>query len=205
MLLSDVTASLVADRLPDGAGLVDLGRHRLRDLGRPERVWQLRHADLAPSSAAPLLSPFRHNLPVQLSPLIGRRREIAEVVDLLADERLVTLTGAGGVGKTRLALAVGADVVAAFPGGVWFVELAATGGTGAVGRAVLKALGTTETPGVAPADVAAVELGDAERSLVILDNCEHLVDECAVRLDGAATQSEDQRPGHESRAARGDG
>ena len=103
----------------------------------------------------------------------------------------------------RLALAVGATIVAAFPGGVWFVELAATGATGAVGRAVLKALGTTETPGVAPADVAAVELGDAERSLVILDNCEHLVDECAVRLDGAATQSEDQRPGHECASSSG--
>ena len=128
MLLSDVTAGLVADGLPDGSGLVDLGRHRLQDLGRPERVWQSVHPDLAPSSrrSSPL-GAFRHNLPVQLSPLIGRRREIAEVVDLLADERLVTLTGAGGVGKTRLALAVGAELVGAFPGGVWFVELAATG------------------------------------------------------------------------------
>ena len=129
----------------------------------------------------PLLSldAFRHNLPVQLSPLIGRRREIAEVVGLIEAERLVTLTGAGGVGKTRLALAVGVEVVAAFPGGVWFVELAAATGPGVVGRATLKALAATETPGVSPAEVAAVELGDSDRSLVILDNCEHLVDECA--------------------------
>ena len=129
----------------------------------------------------PLLSldAFRHNLPVQLSPLIGRRREIADVVALIGSERLVTLTGAGGVGKTRLALAVGAEVVAAFPGGIWFVELAPAGGPGVVGRAALKAMGATETPGVAPAEVAAVGLGDRERVLVILDNCEHLVEECA--------------------------
>ena len=125
VLLSDVTAALVADRLPDGSALIDLGLHRLKDLGRPERVWQLLHPDLR-AEFPPLLSldAFRHNLPVQLSPLIGRRREIAEVVGLIEAERLVTLTGAGGVGKTRLALAVGAEVVAAFPGGVWFVELA---------------------------------------------------------------------------------
>ena len=94
-------------------------------------------------------------------------------------ERLVTLTGAGGVGKTRLALAVGAEVVAAFPGGIWFVELAPAAGPGVVGRATLKAMGATETPGVSPAEVAAVGLGDGEPVLVILDNCEHLVEECA--------------------------
>ena len=180
VLISDVTASLVADRLPDGAGLLDLGLHRLKDLGRPERVWQLLHDDVR-AEFPPLLSldAFRHNLPVQLSPLIGRRREIADVVALIGSERLVTLTGAGGVGKTRLALAVGAEVVAAFPGGIWFVELAPAGGPGVVGRAALKAMGATETPGVAPAEVAAVGLGDRERVLVILDNCEHLVEECA--------------------------
>ena len=180
VLLSDVTAALVSDRLPEGSALIDLGLHRLKDLGRPERVWQLQHPDLR-AEFPPLqsLDAFRHNLPVQLSPLIGRRREIAAVVGLTEAERLVTLTGSGGVGKTRLALAVGAEVVAAFPGGVWFVELAAANGPGVVGRATLKVLGATETPGVSLAEVAAVELGDNERSLVILDNCEHLVDECA--------------------------
>ena len=124
-------------------------------------MWQLLHADVR-AEFPPLLSldAFRHNLPVQLSPLIGRRREIAEWSGSSRSERLVTLTGAGGVGKTRLALAVGAEVVAAFPGGVWFVELAPADGSGVVGRATLKALGATETPGVAPAEVAAVELGD---------------------------------------------
>ena len=84
VLVSDVTAALVADRLPDGRGLADLGRHRLKDLGRPERVWQLVHPDLR-AEFPPLLSldAFRHNLPLQLSPLIGRRPEIAELVGLL--------------------------------------------------------------------------------------------------------------------------
>ena len=100
------------------------------------------HPDLA-SDFAPLLSldAFRHNLPLQLSPLIGRRSEIAELVGLLAGERLVTLTGAGGVGKTRLALAVGAELLGELSGGVWFVELGATSGAASVGRATLKVLG----------------------------------------------------------------
>ena len=181
VLLSDVTAALVVDEVPEGAGLVDLGRHRLKDLGRPERVWQLTHPDLQvefPPLAS--LDSFRQNLPLQLSPLIGRREEIAELVRMLGDERVLTLTGSAGVGKTRLALAVGAELVASFPGGVWFVELAAARAAGAVGRATLKALGLPETPGVSPADVAAVELGENGRSLVILDNCEHLIAECAA-------------------------
>ena len=91
----------------------------------------------------------------------------------------MTLTGSGGVGKTRLALAVGVELVEIFPGGVWFVELASTSGPGSVGRATLRALGALETPGVATADIAAVELGTTGRSLVILDNCEHILDECA--------------------------
>ena len=180
VLVSDVTAALVADGLRDRATLLDLGRHRLKDLGRPERVWQLVHPDL-PKDFPPLVSldAFVHNLPLQLSPLIGRGSEIAELLSVLAGERLLTLTGSGGVGKTRLALAVGAELVGTFPGGVWFVELAAVSGSGSAGRATLKALGAMETPGVAPADIAAVELGTAARSLVILDNCEHLLDDCA--------------------------
>jgi predicted ATPase/class 3 adenylate cyclase/DNA-binding CsgD family transcriptional regulator len=180
VLRSDVTAGLVIDDLPAGTGLIDLGRHRLKDLGRPERIWQLLHPDLD-AEFPPLtsLDSFRQNLPLQLSPLIGRRAETAELVRLLGDERVVTLTGSAGVGKTRLALAVAAELIDAFPGGVWFVELAAARATGSVGRATLKALGLPETPGASPAEIAAVELAEAGRSLVILDNCEHLLAECA--------------------------
>ena len=107
--MSAATATLVADGLPAGAALVDLGHHRLKDLGRPEHVCQLVHPDL-PSSFPALrsLDVFR-NLPVQPTPLIGRGAEIVDLGRLLDTERLVTLTGSAGVGKTRLALAVAAE------------------------------------------------------------------------------------------------
>src|SRR4029077_19423918 len=118
--------------------LADLGTHRLKDLGRPERVWQVVHPEL-PATQPPLrsLDAHRHNLPVQLSPLIGREHDVAAIGQLVIDERLVTLTGSGGVGKTRLALAVGAELLDQFPGGVWFVELASVADPAEVGSAVL--------------------------------------------------------------------
>lgn len=180
VLVSDVMAGLVADVLPQGASLADLGLHRPRDLGRAERVWQLVHRDLErdfPPLAS--LDGCRHNLPLQTSPLIGRRREIDAVTDVLSRERLVTLTGSGGVGKTRLALAVAAELADEHPGGVWFVDLAGTGGAGSAARATLKALDAPETPEISPAEQVAVELGEGKRSLIVLDNCEHLLDDCA--------------------------
>jgi predicted ATPase/DNA-binding SARP family transcriptional activator len=128
---------------------------------------------------APLRSPrdSRRNLPVQLSPLIGRRRDISELQALLATDRVITLIGAAGVGKTRLALAVAAEAVAQ-PGGVWWVELAAVSDPEAIGRAVLAAVGVPEATGLSPVGLLTIELGD-EPSLLVLDNCEHLVDACA--------------------------
>jgi class 3 adenylate cyclase len=180
VLVSQATAALVADVLPAGASLDDLGLHRLKDLGRAERVWQLVHPDLE-REFPPLrsLDAFRHNLPLQLSPLIGRGPEIAAVVDLLSRERIVTLTGSAGVGKTRLALAVAAELVEEHPRGVWFVELAGTSGPGSAARATLKALNVPETPAVPPAEQVAIELGEGNPSLVVLDNCEHVLDDCA--------------------------
>ena len=114
VLVSDATASLVADMLPDGAMLDDLGVVRLKDLGRPERLWHLVHDALErdfPQLRG--LDSYPQNLPAQMTPLIGRGGDIAAVAGLLDTERLVSLTGAGGVGKTRLALAVGAELVEA--------------------------------------------------------------------------------------------
>jgi class 3 adenylate cyclase len=126
-LVSEVTPRLVEGALPAGARLRDLGEHRLRDLPRPERIWQLCLPEL-PSEFAPLqtLDRHRHNLPAQRSHLIGRDQELAAVRALVlrADVGLVTLTGAGGVGKTHLALQAAADLVEAFPDGVFFVSLA---------------------------------------------------------------------------------
>ena len=122
--------------------------------GRPEHVWQLADPDL-PSEFPPLrsLDAFRHNLPVQLTPLVGRRSEIAELHTLLTTDRLVTLTGSAGVGKTRLALAVSAEAVDR-PGGVWWVELAALSDPDAIGRAALAALGAPEATGSSRAAIS---------------------------------------------------
>jgi predicted ATPase/class 3 adenylate cyclase/DNA-binding CsgD family transcriptional regulator len=184
VLLSGATAALVGDHLPARATLVDLGQHRLKDLGRPEHIWQLVHPELLSSfPALRSLDLFHHNLPIQLTPLIGREREISDVHRLVEGERLVTLTGSAGVGKTRLALAVAAEALDSQPGGVWWVELAPLADPGGVGRAALATLGAREMPGADPALQLAVELGD-QRSLLVLDNCEHLIDGCAELVAG---------------------
>ena len=128
MLLSLATQELARDALPAGVTLRDLGEHPLRDLYRPERVFQLLHPDL-PADFPPLrtLATRPNNLPLQPTPFLGREEQVARVVDLLGREevRLLTITGPGGVGKTRLALQAAADLLEAFPDGVWFVDLSA--------------------------------------------------------------------------------
>jgi predicted ATPase/class 3 adenylate cyclase/DNA-binding CsgD family transcriptional regulator len=179
VLLSDATAGLVIDRLPEGVTLTDLGTHRLKDLGRPERVWEVVHPDV-PSVHLPLrsLDVHAHNLPVQLTPLIGREDDVAALRVLLREERLVTLIGAGGVGKTRLALAVAAEVVERFPGGVWFVELAGVSEPVAVGTTVLAAVGGHQVRGLQPVEQLIATL-PKEPTLLVVDNCEHLLEPCA--------------------------
>jgi predicted ATPase len=180
ILVSAATAALVADRRPAGAYLVDLGIHRLKDLARPEHIWQVSHADLpAEFPALRSMDAFRYSLPIQLTPLIGRGSEIAELARLVASERLVTLTGSAGVGKTRLAAALAAEVVERYPGGVWWTELAAVADGGSIGRAVLAVLGAREEPEVATARQLAEELGE-QATLIVLDNCEHLLASCAA-------------------------
>ena len=123
ILLSSATRELVRDSLPDHAELLDLGEKHLKDLLRPEHLYQLNGSGL-PTTFPPLktLEAYRHNLPSQITSFIGREKEIAEVKHELKDHRLVTLTGSGGTGKTRLALQVVADLLDSFPDGVWFVE-----------------------------------------------------------------------------------
>jgi len=179
VLLSHSAAELVRDVLPSGAELKPLGEHRLRDLTRPEPLFQLVHPDLpADFPALRSLSAFAHNLPVQLSSFVGREREMAEVKRLLGTTRLLTLTGTGGAGKTRLALQVGADLLDEYPDGVWLVELGALSEPSLVPQAALSALGLREEPQRALVD-ALVDSLRPKRLLLILDNCEHLVDACA--------------------------
>jgi predicted ATPase/class 3 adenylate cyclase/DNA-binding CsgD family transcriptional regulator len=188
VLVSATTAALVTDHLPAGSTLEYLGLYRLKDLGNPEQIWQLVHPDLpAMFPALRSLDQFRHNLPIQLTPLIGRESEIGEVCGL-SDQRLVTLTGSAGVGKTRLALAVGAEMLEQLPGGVAWVELAPLADPNAVGRAVLAAVGAREVAGTSVADQLAVALGD-QPCLLLLDNCEHLIESCAELVAGLLTAS----------------
>jgi predicted ATPase/class 3 adenylate cyclase len=177
VLVSAASARVVAEALGPGVSLKPLGEHRLRDFEDPEPVFQVL-ADGLPAEFPPLrtLRVARHNLPLQRSSFIGRTAERAQVGALVVSEALVTLTGIGGCGKTRLALAVAADVLAALPGGVFFVDLAVVSDPGLVGQAVATAAGL-QMPDTGPQALAGYFAG--RELLLVLDNCEHLVDSCA--------------------------
>ena len=179
-VVSGTACGLLADCLPDGAWLADLGSHRLPDLARPVRVRQLCHSGLRIDFLAlRSVVAFAHNLPTQLTSFIGREAEIRQVRALLAGSRLVTLTGAGGVGKTRLALQVAASGLAEFPAGVWHVDLAPLTDAAVVAVTVARALGLPDQAGCSAMATVTRFIG-ARRSLVVLDNCEHLLAACAV-------------------------
>lgn len=174
VLVSQATRDLAVDQLGEEIELVALGEYALRDLGRPEQVWQLNHGDLSSEFPA-LVSPMAavpHNLPLSLSPFIGRQSEIATLATLVSRERLVTSTGSGGAGKTRLAQQVGAELLERFPDGVWWVELAPMT-PGSVIEAVASVLKLREIRSDASAAVAGA-IG-SKTTLLVLDNCEHVV------------------------------
>ena len=185
VLLSETAAALVRDALPPGASLRDLGVHRLKDLGRPERIFQLEAAGL-PAGFPPLRSlgnpALGNNLPAQPTAFIGRGRELAEVRALVESCRLVTLTGAGGCGKTRLGLQLAAGLLDGSGDGVWLVELAAVSGEDAVAPAIGQALGIACQPG-RPGLEAVLDALALQDVLIVLDNCEHLIGACAKTAD----------------------
>jgi predicted ATPase/class 3 adenylate cyclase/DNA-binding CsgD family transcriptional regulator len=179
-VLSGLTEALVVDWLPASAWLTDLGTHRLRDLPRPERVVQLCHPDLL-NEFPPLRTTTTVaavHLPVQLTSFVGRDSEMNELRQLFADNRVVTLTGAGGVGKTRLAIQVAAAMAGEFGGGVWYVDLAPITDPELVGVTVARALGLPDQPGRSTMDTVLRFVRDRQM-LVVLDNCEHLLDASA--------------------------
>jgi predicted ATPase/class 3 adenylate cyclase len=182
-LVSDATSQLVRDSLPTGASLQDEGTHRLKDLASPERVWQLIHPDL-PAEFPPLrsLGGVPNNLPAQLTNFVGRERERAEVAQLLRGARLLTLVGAGGAGKTRLALHVAADVLEECADGVYLVELASLADPGLIPHSLAAALGLREEPGQ-PLLGTVVQYLQPKNLLLVLDNCEHLLSGCAEVAD----------------------
>ncbi|MGC1377366.1 MAG: tetratricopeptide repeat protein [Anaerolineales bacterium] len=174
-LLSAAAEEATRGHLPQGAELRDMGEWQLKDLIRPEHIYQLSAPDL-PSGFPPLksLEAFRTNLPAQLTSFVGREKEIDAIKQLIATSRLTTLTGPGGGGKTRLALQVAAGLLDSFPDGVWFVELASLADPALLMQTVITTLGLREEKGRILLDTVTNYLR-AKTVLLMLDNCEHLV------------------------------
>lgn len=183
VLLSQQTHDLAEQLQLDEVSFRDLGEHRLKDLDRPRRLFQLVIANL-PDEFPSLrtLDALPHNLPIQLTSFVGREKEIREIRGLLGRTRLLTLTGAGGAGKTRLSLQVAADLGESYAKGVWFIELAPLSDPALVAGTVAATLGVREQPGQPILD-ALIEYVRAQEMLLVLDNCEHLIDACAHLAD----------------------
>jgi predicted ATPase/class 3 adenylate cyclase len=188
-LLSGATEEMVIDLLPLDAWLKDLGTHRLRGVARPERIVQLCQADIR-NEFAPIRTTDSipsYSIPVSLTSFVGRGDQIKEVRQLLAANRLVTLTGAGGAGKTRLSMQVAEQLSAEFRDGACYVDLAPITDPDAVPAAVSRALGLPTQPGRSTVDALTRFIAD-RHMLAVLDNCEHLLDASArlvVTLLGA--------------------
>src|SRR3984957_15569518 len=180
-LLSGATEALVLDGLPSDAWLSDLGTQTLRDLPRPERVIQLCHPDMVnefPPLRVPKVTISQH-LPAQLTSFVGRNTELSQVRELLSEHRLVPLTGAGGAGKTRLAIEVAGRLSGKFDDGVWCVDLAPITDPDLAPVTVARALGLPDQAGRSTMDTLTRFVADRQM-LVVLDNCEHLLDASAV-------------------------
>lgn len=194
ILLANTSAELVRGELPTNISLRDMGEHKLKGLLHAVRLWQVIAPDLQ-QDFAPLqsLNTIPNNLPIQVTSFVGREKEVAEVKNLLTSGpslpdstgtvvRLLTLTGSGGCGKTRLSLQVAGDVLETFNDGVWFVELAPLADPAFVPQAVASALGLQEQAGRRWVDTLSDHLR-AKHLLLVLDNCEHLIEACAQLAD----------------------
>jgi predicted ATPase/class 3 adenylate cyclase len=179
ILLSAAVSELLRDRLPDGVSLRNLGYHQLKGLAQPENIFQANGAGQS-ATFPPLTTTGRipTNLPARLTSFIGREKEIAEVKDWLETARLVTLTGSGGVGKTRLAIQVAGELLESYPDGVWLCELALVNDPGQVLQAAARAIGL-HTGNEKQVQGSLTEYLRQKTSLLVLDNCEHLIDACA--------------------------
>jgi predicted ATPase len=175
VLVSGTTAGLVGGSLPAACELIDLGEHRLRDLDRSEHVYQL----VAPGlrrEFPPLRATSEHptNLRPQATSFVGRERELADIGRLLAANRLVTLVGVGGTGKTRLEVQAAMDALDHYPDGAWLVELAPLADPELVAGEIGRALGIQQQPGQPPI-ATVIDYLRAKELLLLLDNCEHLI------------------------------
>ena len=191
VLISQATQAVVEDEEEElGFTLVDAGEYRLKDLDRPVRLFQLAAAGLDPVRAGGEAPPAAaaggvHGFPAALTSFIGRAGPVAEVAGLLEERRLVTVTGPGGSGKTRLAAEVARRVADRFADGAWLVELAPVGDPAQVAAVVAAALGVREQPAVPAAEALARVLA-RQQLLLVLDNCEHVIGAAAGAVRRAA-------------------
>src|SRR5215207_2015738 len=179
VLISQAAQELVGDELPEGVTLRDMGERRLKDIPRPEPIYQLVIAEL-PGDFPPIktLDVYRHNIPAQMTSFIGRQTEMAEIKQALGAYRLVTLTGSGGSGKSRLGLQVGTDCLHEFADGVWLVELAPVTDPALVSQTLLSIFNLREDRHRSTLEILIDHLR-TKTLLLMLDNCEHLIEACA--------------------------
>jgi class 3 adenylate cyclase/DNA-binding CsgD family transcriptional regulator len=180
-VLSGATEEIVVDHLPPGASLLPLGSHQLRDLRRPERVIQLCYPDLH-NQFPPLCLPERvasQGLPLQLTSFVGRTAQINDLTRILSGNRLVTLTGSGGAGKTRFAVEVAGQIGAEFPDGTKYVDLAPITEPELVSVTTARLPGLPDQPGRSATEAVQRLIADRQM-LLVLDNCEHLLDATAA-------------------------
>ena len=183
VLVSSSVQQAIEGDLPDEVLMIDLGLRRLKDLTQPEQVWQLTVAGL-PAGFPPLnsLDARPNNLPVEITALLGREQDLDDLKKLIGKHRLVTITGSGGVGKTRIALQVGADLIDRFPDGVWFADLAPITDPELAASVVASALGMAQVEGRRVDESIPLWL-KRKHLLLIMDNCEHLLGAGAVLAD----------------------
>jgi predicted ATPase/class 3 adenylate cyclase len=175
VLISETTRGIVEEKLPSGLRLRDLGAHRLKDLVRPERLYQLVIDGLQETFPPPrTLDAIQNNLPTQLTSFIGREAEVGAAKHLLQNTRLLTLTGPGGIGKTRLSLQVAAESASSFPGGLFFIPLSAARDPDLIASAVAQVLGIPVSGSRLPIEAVRDHLSD-KTTLLVLDNFEQLL------------------------------
>lgn len=186
VLLSATTADVAADSIPEGADLLDLGLHQLKDLTRPEHVYQLLHPDLR-QDFPPLRSADRiaTNLPKQLTSFVGRRSELSGLSKLAGDFRLVTIHGPGGIGKSRLAMEFGSSISSRHRDGIWWVDLAPVQDDRHVPATIATALGLRSRSDSTKILISYLKDRDV---VLILDNCEHMTESCAQFAQRALEQ-----------------
>jgi predicted ATPase/class 3 adenylate cyclase len=192
IIVSDTARQLIGDQVPAGAMLVDQDEHRLKDLGEAIRLHRMVCPGAEDDRPLRTLERSPHNLPIQLSTFVGRAANIKEVTDLVRESRLVTLTGIGGVGKTRLSLQVAAELLGEFEHGAWFVELAGLGEAGLLADTVSDELSVPPDSTVSAED-RLVRFLSKRNALLLIDNCEHLIDDVADFVDRILRMCPDMR------------